>query len=97
MILVHINWGKIMSVRKINGNYNFISENLKRIRKEKHFKQTDLIRELNLMGISMYKNDIWRIEKNKRVVKDYELWAIVKILNISYDDLFKDASNKLEE
>ena len=46
-----------MSVRKINGNYNFISENLKKIRKEKHFSQADLIRDLNLMGIAMYKND----------------------------------------
>lgn len=85
-----------MSVRKINGNYNFIAENLKRIRKEKHFSQADLIRDLNLIGIAMYKNDIWRIETNQRVVKDYELWGFVKVLNISYEELFKDVSNKLE-
>ncbi len=86
-----------MSVRKINGNYNFISENLKRIRREKHFSQADLTRDLNLIGISMYKNDIWRIETNQRTVKDYELWGFVKVLNIAYEDLFKDVGNKLEE
>ncbi len=86
-----------MSVRKINGNYNFISENLKKIRKEKHFSQADLIRDLNLMGIAMYKNDIWRIETNQRIVKDYELWGFIKVLKINYDELFKDVEKKLEE
>ena len=84
-----------MSVRKINGNYNFIAENLKRIRTEKHFSQADLIRDLNLMGISMYKNDIWRIETNQRIVKDYELWGFVKVLNVQYEDFFKDVEKKL--
>ena len=84
-----------MSVRKINGNYNFIAENLKRIRAEKHFSQADLIRDLNLMGIAMYKNDIWRIETNQRVVKDYELWGFVKVLNVQYEDFFKDVEKKL--
>ena len=86
-----------MSIRKINGNYNFISENLRRIRLEKHFSQADLIKDLNLMGISMYKNDIWRIETNQRIVKDYELWGFVKVLNIEFEDLFKNAKSKLEQ
>ena len=85
-----------MSVRKINGNYNFIAENLRRIRIEKHFSQADLIRDLNLMGIAMYKNDIWRIETNQRIVKDYELWGFVKALNIRYEDLFENVNSKLE-
>ena len=84
-----------MSVRKINGNYNFIGENLKRIRNEKHFSQADLIRDLNLMGISMYKNDIWRIETNQRIVKDYELWGFVKVFNVSFEEFFKDVEKKL--
>lgn len=86
-----------MSVRKINGNYNFIAENLRKIRMEKHFSQADLIRDLNLMGISMYKNDIWRIETNQRVVKDYELWGFVKVLGITYEDLFVNSENKLHQ
>ena len=84
-----------MSVRKINGNYNFIGENLKRIRNEKHFSQADLIRDLNLIGISMYKNDIWRIETNQRIVKDYELWGFVKVFNVSFEEFFKDVEKKL--
>ena len=86
-----------MSIRKINGNYNFIGENLRKIRLEKHLSQANLIKDLNLMGISMYKNDIWRIETNQRIVKDYELWGFVEVLHIKFEDLFENAQNKLEQ
>ena len=53
--------------------------------------------ELNLLGINMHKNDIYMIENNKRSVKDYEVWGFMKILNISYDDLFDGIESKLED
>lgn len=28
------------------------------------------------MGVTMYNNDIYKIEHNKRTVKDYELYAL---------------------
>ena len=37
----------------------------------------------------MYNNDIYKIEHNKRTVKDYELYAFCKVLKISYEDLFE--------
>ena len=71
-----------MAVRKLNNNYNVIGSNLRQYRKAKHTQ------ELNLLGIPIYKNDIWLIEANKRTVKDYELWGFIKVLDISFDDLF---------
>lgn len=85
-----------MAVRKLNNNLNVISENLRFYRKQKHLSQADLIQELNLLGINMHKNDISLIESNKRTVKDYEVWGLLKILAISIDELFKDIENKLE-
>lgn len=85
-----------MAVRKLNNNLNVISENLKFYRKQKHLSQADLIQELNLLGINMHKNDISLIESNERTVKDYEVWGLLKILDISIDELFKDIENKLE-
>ena len=85
-----------MAVRKLNNNLNVIGENLRKYRIEKHLSQSALIRELNLMGINVHKNDIWLIEANKRTVKDYELWGFVKVLNISYQDLFDGIEDKLE-
>lgn len=77
-----------MAVRKLNGNMNVIGTNLRHYRKVKHLSQAELTQELNLLGIPIYKNDIWLIEANKRTVKDYELWGFIKVLDISSDDLF---------
>ncbi len=85
-----------MAVRKLNNNLNVICENLRNIRISKHLSQADLTNELNLLGINMHKNDIYLIENNKRTVKDYELWGIIKILKCSYEDLFNGIEEKLE-
>lgn len=85
-----------MAVRRLNNNLNVIGDNLRKYRKSKHLSQADLARSLNLLGIQAHKNDICAIESNKRTVKDYELWGLAKILDLSFDDLFKDIEKKLE-
>lgn len=85
-----------MAVRKLNNNLNVIGENLRNYRKEKHLSQAALTMELNLLGINLHKNDVYMIENNKRSVKDYEVWGFIKVLNISYDDLFAGIEDKLE-
>ena len=85
-----------MAVRKLNDNLNVIGENLRFYRRAKHLSQADLMKDLNLLGINMHKNDIYMIEANKRTVKDYEIWGFMKILNISFDDLFRGIEDKLE-
>ncbi len=85
-----------MAVRKLNNYLNVIGTNLKFFRKAKHLSQADLIKDLNLLGINMHKNDIYMIESNKRTVKDYELWGFTKVLNVSFEDLIKGIENKLE-
>lgn len=85
-----------MAVRKLNNNLNVIGDNLRKYRKEKHLSQADLTMELNLLGINLNKNDVYMIENNKRTVKDYEIWGFIKVLNITFDDLFAGIENKLE-
>ena len=85
-----------MAVRRLNNNLNVIGTNLKFYRKEKHLSQADLMKDLNLLGINMHKNDIYMIEANKRTVKDYEVWGFMKVLNISFEDLFNGVEDKLE-
>lgn len=85
-----------MAVRKLNNNLNVIGKNLRKIRIEKHLSQANLTMELNLLGINLHKNDIYMIENNKRTVKDYEVWGFMKILNISYNDLFEGIEKKLD-
>ena len=85
-----------MAVRKLNNNLNVIGDNLRKYRKEKHLSQAVLTMELNLLGINLHKNDFYMIEINKRTVKDYEIWGFIKVLNITFDDLFAGIENKLE-
>ena len=45
----------------------------------------------------MHKNDIGRIEANERTVKDYELYGIAKVLQISMNELLKGIENNFEK
>lgn len=66
---------------------NLIGERLKQLRKNAKLSQRALARELQLIGIDMDKNVITRIETDKRYVTDFELQALKKIFNVSYDYL----------
>lgn len=83
-----------MGARKLNNNFNIIAKNLRKYREERGLSQPDMCRELALLGITMFNNDIYKIEHNKRTVKDYELYAFTKILKVSYEQLFEGAEDK---
>lgn len=83
-----------MSYRDLSGNFNIIGENLHKFRMEKGLSQPDLSRELALKCVTLYINDIYKIEHNKRAVRDYELYAILQVLNKTFDDLTEGTENK---
>lgn len=43
--------------------------------------------KLELLGVTLYPNDIYSIEKEQSVVKDFGLMAICKILKIDTRDI----------
>lgn len=86
-----------MAVRKLNNSLNVVGRNLRFYRQKKHLSQADLIKDLNLLGINMHKNDIYMIESNNRTVKDYEVWGFAKLLDISIYDLYMGIEDKLEK
>lgn len=45
----------------------------------------------------MYNNDIYRIEHNKKSVKDFELYALAKVLKIPVQYLLDDYYNSLDK
>lgn len=85
-----------MAVRKVNNNINIISENLRKFREKQNLSQAELVAKLNLLGIPIHKNDISLIENNKRTVKDYEVWGIIRVLDIKFEELFYDVEKKLD-
>lgn len=85
-----------MNFNRYNNNYNIIGENLKRLRKARKISQDQLSNKLSLLGITLYQSDIFKIEHNERTVRDFELWGICQVLEISYEQLFLDIINKEE-
>jgi len=49
--------------------------------------------KLDLLGVTMYATDIYEIENNKRLVKDFEVKAISLALNVSIDALYDNTDN----
>ena len=79
-----------MGSRKLNNNCNIIGRNLKNYRLSHDLSQEDLCNKMSLIGVQMFKIDIYEIENNKRLVKDFELKAFCIIFNISADELLAD-------
>ena len=72
----------------LNNKYNIISENFKKFRKEKGWSQRELCQKLDLLGLTLYKADIYSIEHNKRAVKDFELLAFSIVFNKPVMDFY---------
>lgn len=77
-----------MNFNKYNNNFNIIGKKLKLIREEKNISQDQLSNKLALLGITLYQSDIFKIENNKRTVRDFELWGITSVLGITSEDLY---------
>lgn len=84
------------TIRKLDDNVNIVGTNLKHIRENRGLSQSDLCCKLELLGVTMYKSDIYEIENNKRLVKDFESKALCIALSVSLDDLYADTDKYFE-
>ena len=81
---------------KYNGKLNVIGENVRRFRETEKLSLTQLSNKLLLLGIDIPKSSLQNIEMGKRVVKEYEFYALCKVFNISMEDMLKDFIKELE-
>jgi len=49
-----------------------------------------------LIGITLYKSDIYNIEYCKRTLKDFEIYGFSKVLNVSLEQLFEDVEDNFQ-
>lgn len=75
---------------KYNGKLNVIGSIIREYRENQNLSQSDLSAKLTLLGIDIPKNSVQRLECGNRIIKDFELAGISKVLNISTDVLLKD-------
>ena len=81
-------------MKKFEGNSNAYGKIIEKYRKNKNMSRADVSRELDLIDIPINPDELYRIEKQIMVLKDYELIAICMILGINYNDLIKIIKKK---
>ena len=75
-----------MKITKYNNYKNICGNKLKEFRKQAKLSQQDLAEKLQLEGIDLTSKEISKIENNKRLVRDFELFALAKIFKVSADE-----------
>lgn len=79
-----------MKYNYYNNNKNITGKTIRENREKLKLSRDKLSSQLALLGITLYGNDIYLIENNLRTVRDFELIAICKILNINCGELEKN-------
>lgn len=82
-----------MQVKKLNGKSNVIGKNIKKYRELRNLTQRELSNKIALLGVDIYHSDISQIENQKLLLKDFEIIAFCKVLNVSYEQLFENTDN----
>lgn len=75
-----------MKITKYNEFRNISGNKLRELRKKSKMSQQDLAEKLQLKGIDLTSKEISKIEMNKRLVQDFELFAFAKIFKVSADE-----------
>lgn len=83
-----------MKANRLNNKLNIIGHNVKKYINLKNLTQEDICTKMSLLGIALYRSDIYKIEHFERIVKDFEAYAFCKILGISLDMLFEKAKEE---
>lgn len=79
-----------MKIKKYNDTSKNISGKIiKNAREKKNLSKTELSKQLELYGIYLHRNEIYRIENNLQLVKDFELVALAEVLDIDLNKFKK--------
>lgn len=83
-----------MQSKKFNNKSNIIGQNIRKYRLQKGYTQEQLCNQLDLLGLTLYHSDIYLIENNERLVRDFEAYALTKVFGITLDDLYSGADKE---
>ncbi len=87
---------KIVRIKRFNNKSNVLGSNVRKYRILNGYTQEELCQKMDLYGLNLYHSDIYLIEYNKRIVRDYEALVFAKVFNITLDELYKDTEKELE-
>ena len=79
-----------MISRKFESYSNVCGKNIANVRKLNSLSRSELSNKLMLLGIDINYDGIYKIENGRRIVKDFELSALARVLNTTETELLKD-------
>lgn len=74
-------------IKKYNNKKNISGAFIKNAREKKQMTKTDLCNKLELKGVYINRDELLLMEKNQLMIKDFEVVAISKILDIDLNNL----------
>ena len=79
-----------MIIGKTTDKNNICGQHIRMIREKKKLTQDQFAAKLQVEGLGVNQNSISRIETGKRIVTDFELKVISKVLDIDVNELIKE-------
>lgn len=76
---------------------NVVHTKLRYYRKKRKLTQEDLAAKLQTMNVNIDQQMISKIERNRRIVTDYELACFCRALRVSLTDMLSDFYEKYPE
>ena len=78
-----------MTEQKIKQDKICIGENIRKIRINRAIGQTELVREVQLLGVSLTRETLVKIERGIQHIYASQLKAIRDVLDTTFDELIK--------
>ena len=78
-----------MAEQRLKQEGGEIGRNIRRVRLEKGIGQTELVRQLQLEGVSMTRETLVKIERGTQHIQVSQLRGIKTVLGTTYDELLK--------
>ena len=75
--------------QKIKQDEIYIVQNIRRIRKEKGIRQTEMVALMQLENVSLTREALVKIERGIQHIQASQLRAIRNVLKTTYDELLK--------
>lgn len=79
------------------GNKNVICKNLRRFRKMRGLTQDQLAARMQVMNVNLTQELISRIERNTRIVTDYELACFCRALGVTLEEMLSEFYEEFPE
>lgn len=74
-------------MKKYENKSNVIGSLLKEHRQKKKISKEEVCRRLQLHGVYINRIELYRMEQEQMIIKDFELLALCEVLGIDYNEM----------